>query len=74
MWYLFCLVNVRRFFAQRNSPFDMGDFHVQKYHAHSSLLIVKSHLRRIKRKYALSSPAHFRASREKIILPLSEAR
>ena len=28
MWCLFCLVNVRRFFAQRNSPFDMGDFSV----------------------------------------------
>ena len=28
MWHPFCLVNVRRFFAQRNSPFDMGDFRV----------------------------------------------
>ena len=24
----FCCINVRRFFAQRNSPFDMGDFRV----------------------------------------------
>jgi hypothetical protein len=28
MWYFPCLVNARRFFAQRNSPFDMGDFRV----------------------------------------------
>ena len=48
-------------------PFDMGDFRVQKYHAHSSLLTVKSHLCRMKHTYALSSPAHFRALRDKII-------
>ena len=51
--------------ANRRSP---------KYHAHSSLLTVKSHLCRMKRKYALSSPAHFRASREQINPFLSEAR
>ena len=132
-----CLVNVRRFFAQRYSPFDMGDLrvlaptrrtlvrlrvavlrkspHLKRFRparplarpsgsryarrfptkaslssahlrankrrvgtfdivrlADSSLFTVESHLRRTKRKYVMSSPAHIRASRHHIKTCLGE--
>ena len=54
MRYLFCLVNVRRFFAQRNSPFDMGDFSVlatsrrTQVRLRVAVLLKSPHLKRLR--------------------------